>query len=449
MSRLRRPHVWLPLALLLLAAAGALLLAQPECTPLSPRDEQYFRTRHYWSCAFASLSATVGSGLLIGAGASASTPVGRATLLSIGVTGAALFMLAAAQAARRLLPAEQRSALPHPFAILVLFLAFQAALTTLCWAAGGIREGRAWLDFAPAIVIHLSSLGQIWPDEPPLGGLPLDWLACLGWPAWGLLLVTRWWRRAALSRWLAAMMLTCTLWLLLAAALITALETPRGQEQFTRDDASLRAQPLRGRFEGALQLVFGAAGSGVQSGSLSERSVSDGTKFVVSTVVLVGGLGGSAGGGVKWPLLAAALLPLGAALRRNRRTLAGETAQRVVLAGGGALVGLVGLAALTTVGLLLIENFTAPTFRTPPSVADAFVDAASAVGGAALSTGVTAAVTDPNLSSGLGQSVDLYQYGAFWLMLAMFAGRILPVFVVSRIADARLGAEPGRIPPLI
>ena len=70
--------------------------------------------------------------------------------------------------------------------------------------------------------------------------------------------------------------------------------------------------------------------------------------------------------------------------------------------------------------LLIIEAGLGSRWELPPSFADAFLDASSAVGGANLSSGLTRSLTSAYLSSGIRQNVDEYQYGMTWLMLAMF-----------------------------
>ena len=60
-----------------------------------------------------------------------------------------------------------------------------------------------------------------------------------------------------------------------------------------------------------------------------------------------------------------------------------------------------------------------------------------------VAAGLTAALSSPNLSSGIRQSVDLYQYGMAWLMLAMLIGRILPVLVFDRAAGTPTDESPS------
>ncbi|MCK4341785.1 MAG: hypothetical protein KAY37_08695, partial [Phycisphaerae bacterium] len=100
-------------------------------------------------------------------------------------------------------------------------------------------------------------------------------------------------------------------------------------------------------------------------------------------------------------------------------------------------------------GLLFIEASTASAYQSPPTCADALLEAASAVGGGNLSSGLTTTVTSANLSRGIHQSVDLYQYGMLWLILAMFVGRTLPIVILARCADVGFADDPARLPPLV
>lgn len=110
---------------------------------------------------------------------------------------------------------------------------------------------------------------------------------------------------------------------------------------------------------------------------------------------------------------------------------------------------MVTFALVVALGLLVIETRTASRFQPPPTFGDALLDASSAVAGANLSSGLTATVTSVNLSSGMDITVDSYQYGMTWLMLAMLIGRVLPVLVLSRVADLRFNDAPPATPPLI
>ena len=179
--------------------------------------------------------------------------------------------------------------------------------------------------------------------------------------------------------------------------------------------------------------------------SLVGRDVSDGTKLTLSGLLLVGGLSGSATGGVQWILLVWALAGGAASLGWLGRGKAGPASPtgpatglaRCMHAGLGCLSLMILLTLIVAVGLLLIENWSASSYQPPPSLADALLDASSVVAGGNLSSGLTEAVTGRNLISGVRQSANLYQYGMAWLMLAMLAGRVLPLVVLRRLADSR------------
>jgi Trk-type K+ transport system membrane component len=177
--------------------------------------------------------------------------------------------------------------------------------------------------------------------------------------------------------------------------------------------------------------VLAAAGSGIDLGNGDADEPSEASRLSLAAVVLVGGLGGSVAGGMKWLLVfAISWPPLPRAPGEKKDSGAGPEgiARRL-----GLQIGLftVTLFLITTFGLLLIEHRVAPAFQQAPTAAAAMLEAASAVGGAGLQAGVLEAVSGPNLSSGMRQSVDQYQYGLIWLMLAMYCGRALPIWMLS------------------
>ncbi|MEW6250368.1 MAG: hypothetical protein AB1716_06960, partial [Planctomycetota bacterium] len=238
--------------------------------------------------------------------------------------------------------------------------------------------------------------------------------------------------------------------LIACAGVITALEQPRhtptGQG---RGGAQPTTRAAGERFGSALVQVTAASGAGRSTEELGARGVSDGTKFVLSAVVLTGGLGGSPTGGVKWTLLlwglAGAAVVFG--LGRGRSVI--ERSRRCVLAGVAGTAAMLVWAWIVAIGLLVIESSIGSRFQAPPTFADALLDASSAVAGANLTTGVVETLTATSLSSGIRHSVDEYQYGMSWLMLGMFIGRLLPVLVVARVASVRFRDEPAQLPPLI
>lgn len=441
MSRLRRAEWWLPPALVLLAGIGGGLLARPECVALSERDRTAYGARPRWVAHFDALSATCGAGLLLHDLEEDYTPPGRWLLAGLGVAGAALYLAAGRQLIGRLRPA---ASLPGTATILLSYAAGQAvaiALAELLAALSGARTAPA--DTAWNAISAFSSLG--WLREAP--GVSRAWIyallsvvGALGWPAWlavrGRLVAGRVWFVTA-GTYLAL--------LLLGAALFAALEAPRGPAG--RQGPPDLPQRLGIRYARGLTQVAAAAGAGIATERLGDRGVTDGTKALLAGIILVGGVGGSAGGGVKWSLVLIVLALAGRAVVRGpgppdegrRRAAAGAAACTV------AMLVLVGVVAL---GLLVIENRVTSGFQPAPTFADALLDAAAAVGGAGLSSGLAATVTSFNLSSGIRQASDLYQYGMAWLMAAMFIGRLAPVLVLGRAARAASARGAADLPLL-
>ena len=210
----------------------------------------------------------------------------------------------------------------------------------------------------------------------------------------------------------------------------------------------LTGRPAGQRYARSLVQTVCAATAGMPTEDLADRNVTDGTKVTLAAVVLVGPLGGSAGGGFKWTLLIWAISGGAAALTRRGRSTHPATF-RCLLAGTSCVVLLALLTTVVALGLLGIETRTAAPYQSPPTFADAFLDAASATAGANLSTGLADTVTSRNLSRGGRQAVDLYPYGMTWLMLAMLLGRVLPLWVLCRAAAVPLHSTPRGTPPLV
>lgn len=476
MRRLKQPDLWLLATLLLVTAGGAVLLAQADATQPQARHLSY--SRHHWQAAFDALSATCGVGLLTYGFQDDYTARGRWILTALGVLGALSFVAAVTHAARRMQPADGRPILPHPLFVVSAFLVAQALALGACLLAeriggdtGGSNES-AWRTIAA-----FSSLG--WASEvgvdrlktgPP--GWPLAllaWLGALGWPVW-LLIVPPLARRYVRIRSALAVFGSYTGALLLTALLISAFESPRGGA-YDPGSAKLRFAPSTNRqseipnarsaihspqpnqprppvenrchsYVRSLVQTAAASGAGIptmQSGA-SHYPLGDataGTKVTLSALLLVGGLGGSATGGVQWLLLLWALAGGAVALGCPRESKPNPNVKRWMLAGLACLVLLTLLALLVAAGMLLIENWTAARYQPPPTFADALLDACSVVAGGNLSSGLTETVTGRNLLGGIRQSANLYQYGMTWLMLAMLIGRLLPLVVLRRLADAQ------------
>lgn len=429
----RWPALRLAVSLLVLAAAGAVLLAQPACVPLDEREARFFVSRHYWQCAFDALSAVCGAGLLTYGFERDYTDTGRGVLTGLGMIGALLYMAAWLRVLRVW---QTRSGLiaPHAMVVTGVFLALQAATLAVAWLVAWLRSAAddplrpVWLAAA-----GFSSLGWFAPrDGAEAVTLALvATVGMLGWPVW-LLAAAAWRKTLGAGRILAVPVAFFFAFLLAAAVLICVLEAPRGGVR-PYEDTSLSGQTWPVRFGRGLVQTAAAAGAGAATEPLADRGVSDGTRVVLAVVVVVGGFGGCAAGGIGWILVAGAL-------GRAPRAATGAIPD-----GGGridaapwqraALRVVVAMAAATlacAIGLLAIEGLTASRFQTAPTFAEALVDAASAVGGGGMTAGLTEAVTSRRLVSGIGLGINQYQFGMIWLMLAMLGGRVLPLAILSR-----------------
>jgi hypothetical protein len=493
MSRLARPHVWLALTLLVAAVVGAVLLADPACTRVEQEFLQVYGTRHGWQAAFDALSATCGVGLLTHNFEEDYTPRGRWTLTALGVVGAVLYLLAATQALRRLATAGAgpgryigdktagtepgryigdktagtgpgrytdhtatgggRSIPPHPLLVATAFVVLLAVLLPVFWLV--VQVGGAETSFSDAAWQASAAFASLGWTRDPQSGLSawpvavLAWIGALGWAAW-VVVVPALRRRCVPVRGLCASVGGYVCFLLIAAGLVCALESPRaGRRGVERDGKALSSQAPPIRYAQSLVQTVCASGAGIPTEALSDRGVTEGTKITLGVVVLVGGMAGAAGGGIKWPLLMAVLVAGVTALGRAGRSGPERSASRYTLAGAACALSMLALASVVALGLLMIENHTASPYQPSPTFADAFLDASSAVGGANLSSGLTATVSSRNLITGMRQATNLYQYGMSWLMAAMLVGRLLPLFVLWRIADANRASTRPASPPLL
>jgi len=494
------PGRWLMVGLLAMMCAGAVVLYQPACTPRDEREQRFFACRIAWECTFDALSAACGAGLLTRDIRDGYSPAGRWVLWTLGELGALLYLTTAVQLARRFpqtyagLPsgtaasaaasggAKDRNARPaiptRPLRAAWIgvaagaFVLMQLLLTLGVYAAGrficpqvNLAE-TAWL-----VGVAFASLGFV-PQPVEAGTAAMlaavGWVSALGWTVW-LCLLPPLARRVVVIRGVLLLAAVYTLYLLAAGGLICVLETPRaaGQTSGFRVQGSveprtaakvLHDEPsVGGRARRSLVLAVCAASAGIPTEPLQDPGVRDGTKAVLAGLLLVGGLGGSVTGGVRFlALLSAMLFALRFAARPNARALrslgtaatttnaatsgSSEAGARSVdwmaQLGARLLLLLLGLTLATALGLLVIENLTASRFQPAPSFADALLDGASAVCGGNLSGGVTAAVTGRNLVRGLGLGLDQYQAGMLWLMLAVLAGRLLPLWLLGQEARA-------------
>jgi Trk-type K+ transport system membrane component len=447
--QLKKSDLWFLAALLAVTALGAVLLARTGAVDADARHLSY--ARHHWQAVFDALSASCGVGLLTYGFQEDYTPLGRWILTGLGVAGALLFVAAVAHTARRMQPADALLRVPHPLLAVLVFVIVQLIAIMVFLIASGFDHlpENSWRTIAA-----FSSLG--WGTEIEVGGVArgsacwplalIAWIGALGWPVW-LLVVPPLSERYVHVRSALAMMIGCTLTLLLAALLIAAFESPRGTVCSTQaaGPAPLSAEPWPGRYARSLVQAAAAAGAGMPTEPLAGRAVTDGTKATLCGLLLIGGLSGSATGGVQWTLLLWALAGGAASLgwHGGRKPGTGSSSGlatglvRWMHAGLACLVLMVTLTLIVAAGLLLIENSAASSYEPPPTVADALLDASSVVAGGNLSSGLTEAVTGRNLISGMRQSANLYQYGMVWLMLAMLAGRVLPLVVLRRLADAQ------------
>lgn len=448
MSWLRRTELWLPIALLVVAGSGSRLLLSDRSILLSERDRHSYGERPAWQACFDAVSATCGVGLLTYRLEEDYTPAGRWVLAGLGVVGAVLFLAAARSVTGRLWGGRPGQ-LPSTRSIVAAFLGLQLlAILVVALVERATGSGRSPTDSAWNAIAAFSSLG--WLRGAPGAGhgwlyATVSLVGALGWPVWMSLR-----RPIAAARKLILLVASYALLLACCAGLITGLELPRGMPGGkTIADDRLAREPVLSRFGRAAALVTVASGAGATTEELGDRRVGEGTKAVVAIVVLIGGLGGTAGSGIKWWVLLSMMTAM--------RSLSGRAPEepqeraryrdlRIGTASAGTVVVLVGLV---TAGLLLIESRTGSPFQSPPTLGDAVLDATSAVAGAGLSSGLSSSLTNVNLSTGIRQNVDLYQYGMTWLMLAMLVGRILPLLVLGCIADVFRDQPATPTPPVV
>ncbi len=439
---LKLPDVWFLIVLLALTAGGAVTLARPDATDAESRRMSY--ARHPWQATFDALSATCGAGLLTYDFAEDYTPRGRLILTLLGVAGAALYLAAATHALRRIRVAGVETRVPHPLLVVVAFLVVQtlAVAAFLLAAHAGAAATTPTRETALRAIAAFSSLG--WATTPQQGDAAwpftlLAWIGALGWPMW-FVVVAPLARRFGHLRTTLAVGGGYVAALLVAAVLIASFEAPRGM--MGRDGPHIDAsrQTFSGRFVRALDETTAASAAGLPTAALDGANATDATKITLALLLIAGGLGGSATGGVQWPLLLwAGAGVLGALGWLGSRRLAPDLA-RWMHAGLACVLALLLLAGLVAGGMLLFENVAASPYQPAPTFADAFLDAASVVAGGGLTTGVVDAVTGPQLQGGIGRSVNLYAYGIGYLMLGMLAGRLVPLMVLRRVGTLASGS---------
>ena len=434
-----RTEIHFLIVVIALTAGGAVLLAQPLCIPQTERDVQYFWAYNVWRCAFDALSAVCGVGLLIGDFSESYTRAGRGVLAGLGVSGALLYVSAILALLRRIGASLTVWAAPRTRVVLIAFAVLLLVATGANVIATRFAPDAPTLDTATINGISaFCALGFRANAESPTATATTTiaitaWLAALGWPIW-FFVAPPLLKRHVQARHALLVAATYSAALLLIALLITGFETPRGRRGPANDSTLLADQTTATRFGRSLAQVAAASGSGIATEQLADRSVSEGTKAALAATILLGPASYAAGGGHTWLMLLWALSAITSGATPSAG--AGRHVVHWFRASLTLLATLVCAALLCAFGLLLIESFTASRFTPAPSFADALLDACSAVGGANLSSGLTASVTDRNLTSGIRMRFDLYQLGMAWIMLFMLIGRIAPLLVLRRLADA-------------
>jgi hypothetical protein len=450
-NRPQRPHLWLAAGLLTFAVVGTLALALPASqTEWTERTRSYFWGRELFRAGFDSLSVACGAGLLTRHVLNDYSPAGRWTLWTVGHAGALLYVAAAASVLARVRSPEMPERLASMRLALLSFLAAEAVLILFVWAAGrAVCPNVELAEVAWLVGGTFASLGII--ERPTDAGTTAtlafaSLVAGLGWPVW-ICVVPALARRVVRMRTVLRLAAGYLAFLVAAALLLWLLESPRGVVRVHPTQEALSLQPHGARFLRCLAQTICASSAGVATEDLTPGAVRDATRGVLAAIVLIGPLGGSAGGGIKWALFACAVAAIAGRGGRppdaapDRGSAAGS-------AGRYCLLAMLASSVLVAIGLLVIESLTATGFQPAPSVSDAWLDAGSALAGAGLSSGLTATVTSPSLTRGLGLAVDLYPVGMLWLMLAMLAGRVLPLWLLLRWSHQRGEARFADTPPL-
>lgn len=450
MSGLRHPLVWCPLALLIIAVAGAVLLARPAATDASHRrDIQVFWARHFWQVSFDSLSATCGCGLLTYSYEDAYSARGRRILDGLAVAGALIVVAAA-------LAVLSRGGVWKPGAARLLLAG--AALVSLCmlFALSGMRgpTGPPGTD-EPATILDgalragAAMLGATFSSgarEAPRGALLAGLFSGAGLLWWGLACRKTWTAGVALVA--LRCLLAYVAYLVVMTTLVWTLEAPRGGAPAVpagEAHAPLRDAPDAQRWSRSWRLVLAGACSGAPTERLTEGEVGDGAMALLAVVSLVGGVFPIPGGGVGFLCVYLALGACAASAGVRPRRGPADAPRRVAaqVAAGGLLIAVL-LAGAVAVAMLVIEHRTASPFQARPTLADALLDACAALGGTGFHSGVVETITGENLTSGMRQSggaaqANLYAYGMTLTMAAMFVGRLLPLALLAAFSGAVAG----------
>lgn len=439
------------LVLLLLVVIAAILLVQPQLSPTSERDEQYFLARKMAEAVFDACSAVCGSGLLAGPLDARYTEAGRWTLWAAGVTGAIVYLAFMARALLNLdsdgrEPIEANDGMPQVArnptisgaGIIASAIVGFVVLTAAVYGSGRLAcptvtfGETAWLTgcafFSTGLTPASVEPGTAWM----LAAVAL--VGSLGWPMWLFFRASV--RHHSFAR---AVRRSAAVYLLILAgfsAIFCTIEMPRGGEAVGKlaehTDVAivpLSQEPIGPRLSRCMAAVVAASG-GIATEPLAERSVRDGSRALLALVMLLGGLSGGFSGGMSF-----SILWLG---WRRPRSCWRIAATRLF---AGYTVALI----IAAFGILLIGSAVATRYQPTPTFADALLDASSALSGGNLSSGLTGAITGRNLVSGIGLGVSFDFVGMSWMIAAMLFGRVWPLLVLARISRTGRVEEAGQV----
>lgn len=429
----RRTEFGLLVSILLLPLGGDFLLNTTCALDITDRQRTAYGDRPEWQIQIDATSAMTGCGITMYDIEDDYTAAGRWALAGFGLVGALVYLRAVRRVVGRYWKGQYKP-LPDTGQIIGIFLAL---LVIAMLAMGILAAARAqpMLDGMWHGLCAFCSLGWLTTDDPGvrIGAVIVAFIGALGWPVW---LVWRLWPGA--WRGIVAAIVGYFAFLAISAACVTALEIPRGTARGAPPQGDLRDAPPGERYARSLLLVSSAATYGAPTEDLGDRHVSEGTRAILAWVVVVGAFGGAAGGGITWVvLLLAARLPASPFRAKSRMTLDVDF-DRLRAASLTLVLVVAKLAIIGALVLLFIETWIGSPFQRPATLAEALQDATSAVGGAAVTSGLVERVTSTNLSSGLRESVDHYQHGMRWLMLLMVIGRLAPVLVLGVCAPRRI-----------
>lgn len=426
MSALRRPWIAYALFLFCLAGVGAVLLASEAATTIEARpDMRFYWALHYWESAFDAFSAATGCGLATHRWSSDLTPFGEITILCVGTLSAIGYLLALYHC---LPPARSPAIRRRSIALIMGWLVTTVCIFAVLFAVLRANDARSdWGISTQSPWTALLSLGSARVADGQGASVALALFAALGGGGWFALLMAR--RLATLGvTWKSAIMT----WVVYAAVigalavLVLAFDSRRGtdvERGATRGGPPPSEDVESPGYPAALRAILAAQCGGSAITPPETAPHRDATRFVLGCAVLLGGVFGAPGCGVLGPASLALALWLA---RRSElaRFWLGITRRMLVFATTATLI--------VALGLLLIEQHVASAFSAIPSFADAWLDAASAIGGANLTSDLASAITDRGLSSGIRTPTDQYQYGMLWLIAAMFIGRVAPLWILSR-----------------